>query len=155
MPDVSVPLRVPPLLSIRSVVSSMQGAARFSNVLPSDSIHCLRGRGVRNHSLRLHETRPRLAFDRMALQFASGFHSSRIYSSGLSSEVGTSRARQHLVEVDVSQFCAPNLIRVMRRVPLQRIGTPQPRGGPARSQRLSPARHEYGRPLRPLLAPTS
>ena len=102
MPDVSVPLRVPPLLSIRSDMSSMQGAARFSNVLPSDSVHCFRRRVVWNDSLRLHETRPRLAFDRMALRFGSGFHRSRIYSSGLSSEAGTPRARQHLVEVDVS-----------------------------------------------------
>jgi hypothetical protein len=45
--------------------------------------------------------------------------------------------------------------QVMRRVPSQRTGTPQPHGGPARSQRLSPAPHEYEHPLRPLLAPTS
>jgi hypothetical protein len=45
--------------------------------------------------------------------------------------------------------------RVMRLVPSQRTGTPSPHGGPARSQRLSPAPHEYEHPLRPLLVPTS
>jgi hypothetical protein len=35
---------------------------------------------------------------------------------------------------------------VMRRVSSQRSGTPQPRGGPARSQRLWPAPREYERP---------
>ena len=80
----------------------MQGATRFSDVLPSDSLHRWRRGVVRNGRVPLHETRHRLALDWMAIRFGSGFHRSRIYSSGLSSEAGTPRARQHLVEVDVS-----------------------------------------------------
>ena len=79
----------------------MQGATRFSDVLPSDSLHRLGRRVVRNDRIRLHETRPRLAFDRMAIRFGGGFHGSRIHSSGVSSEGGASRRRQHMVEVDV------------------------------------------------------
>jgi hypothetical protein len=45
---------------------------------------------------------PGWSFDRMAIRFGSGFHHSRIHSSGVSSEAGTPRAGQHLVEVDVS-----------------------------------------------------
>jgi hypothetical protein len=44
---------------------------------------------------------------------------------------------------------------VRRLVPSQRTGTPSLHGGPAHSQRLSPAPHECERLLRPLLAPTS
>jgi hypothetical protein len=51
--------------------------------------------------------------------------------------------------------CLTLTAEVMPRVPSQRTGMPQPHGGPARSQRLSPAPHEYEHPLRPLLAPTS
>ena len=46
--------------------------------------------------------------------------------------------------------------RIMRLGPSQqRTGMPQPHGGPARSQPLPPAPHEYEHLLRPLLAPTA
>src|SRR5215472_4456431 len=102
MPDVSVPLRIPPLCTIRSDLPSVQGATRFSYVLPGDSPHRFRRRVVRNNLLRLYETRPRLAFDRMAIRFGRGFHHSRIHSSVVSSEAGTPRHKQHMVEVDVT-----------------------------------------------------
>ena len=102
MPHVSVPLRVPPLRSIRSDLPSVQSAARFSYVLPSDSLHRFRKRVVRNNRLRLHEARPRLAFSGVAIRFGSGLHHSRIHSSVVPSEAGASRNRQLMVEVGVT-----------------------------------------------------
>lgn len=102
MPDVSVQVRIPPLRSIRSDLSSVRSATRFSSVLPRDSLHRFRRRVVRNNRLRLHETRPGLAINRMAIRFGRGFYHSRVYSSVVPSETGPSRHRQHMVEVDLT-----------------------------------------------------
>ena len=72
----------------------------------------------------------------------------------------TGEISRHSSTGSQKQFSSRPLVQslaaeVMPRVPLQRTGMPQPHGGPARSQRLSPAPHEYEHPLRPLLAPTS
>ena len=103
VPIVLIQICVSSSATARRAVPSMQSAARFSGVLPSDSLHRFGGRVVRNGRIRLHETRPRLAVDRMAVRFGGGFHCSRIHSSSISSEAGASRPRQHMVEVNVSR----------------------------------------------------
>jgi hypothetical protein len=70
------------------------------------------------------------------------------------------KSRYQLISRESKEFsflltCIIPRCRVMPRVPSQRTGTTPLHGGPARSQRLTPAPHEYERPLRLLLAPTS
>jgi hypothetical protein len=103
VPTVLIQICLSSSATARRAVPSMQSSARFFDVLSSDSLHRFGRRVVRNGSIRLHETRPRLAVNRMAIRFGSGLRCSRIHSSSVSSEAGASRRRQHMVEVDVSR----------------------------------------------------